>query len=300
MNSVVALATCAQLPELWTDDQVLLAALREMGAEVESPVWDSPRADWSAYDLVVIRSTWDYWHRRSEYLEWTRAVAAASRLCNPPDVVEWNTHKGYLRDLAAAGVPVVPTAWFTAGTRVDLSAVQAQRGWSDIVVKPAVSAGAEDTLRLADVGAVALQELADRVSPTRDVMVQPYVEAVDTTGERSLLYINGELAHAVRRPPYLSAGLFADSELTEPAADEAAVAERVLRAVPGQGPLLYARVDLVRDAEGDPMLMEVELVEPQLFFALSPGTTERMAHAVLSRAAEARAGNEGRSRTSGS
>ncbi|HVE63732.1 MAG TPA: hypothetical protein VNB94_08035, partial [Mycobacteriales bacterium] len=280
-RGIVALATCARLPDLWTDDQVLLERLRTCGLEVETPVWNDPAADWSAYSLVVVRSTWDYWHRRDEYIAWAHHVAAVSTLLNPADVIEWNTHKGYLRDLAGAGVPTAATAWLDAGASVDLAALMADRGWSDVVVKPAVSAGAEDTLRLADVGLVALQALADRVLTDRDVMVQPYLSAVETSGERSLLFIDRVLTHAVRRPPYLIAGRFADSAIVAAAEGERALAGQVLDAIPHD--LLYARVDMVPDEDGSLVLMEVELVEPQLFFALSPAATQQMCAAIEAR-----------------
>ncbi|HVF20039.1 MAG TPA: hypothetical protein VNA14_07345 [Mycobacteriales bacterium] len=292
----VALASCDRLPDLWDDDQVLAAELRRRGLDLSSPAWDDLSVDWAGFDLVVIRNTWDYWHRREEFVAWAHAVDAATTLLNPPDVVGWNTHKGYLRELATAGVPVVPTAWLAAGSHADVAGLIAERGWVDVVVKPAVSAAADDTLRLRTAGVDDVQRLVDRVLPSRDVMIQPYVDAVDTTGERSLLYIAGELTHAVRRPPYLSAGIDADSTPADAADDEIAVAEQVLDAVPGgRDRLLYARVDLIRDGDGAPMLMEVELVEPQLFFRLSEPATQRMATAI-----EALAGSAGRGTTSGS
>ncbi len=292
----VALATCTRLPDLWTDDQPVAALLRDRGLDVATPAWDDPGVDWSGFDLVVIRSTWDYWHRRPAYVAWARHLADVSVLLNPAPVVDWNTHKGYLRELADAGVPVVPTAWLDAGSTANIAALMRDRGWTDVVVKPAVSAAAEDTLRSGTAGMSAVQELADRVLPTRDVMVQPYQSAVESTGERSMLFVDGELTHAVRRPPYLTTGIGAESVRAEPADDEVAVAEQVLAAVPGgAAQLLYARVDMVRDDEGAPRLMEVELVEPCLFFALSDVATQRMASAI-----EARAGTARRSTTSGS
>lgn len=289
----VALATCAALPDLWTDDQVLRSALVDRGTQVATPVWDDPAVDWAAYSIVVVRSTWDYWHRRTEYVGWARHVEAVSTLLNPAAVIEWNTHKGYLRDLEAAGVPIVPTTWLGAGSSVDLGALLAEKGWTDAVVKPAVSAGAEDTARLGDVGLPELQALAERVLTERDLMVQPYLTSVETSGERSLIYVEQELTHAVRRPPYLSAGRFADSVPAAPADDEQLLAQRVLDAIPHD--LLYARVDMARGDDDVLMLMEVELVEPQLFFALSPTGSQRMCAAI-----EARAGSAGSSSSTGS
>ncbi len=285
----VALATCASLPDLWTDDQLLLASLRANGVATATPVWDDPAVDWASYALVVVRSTWDYWHRRDDYVTWARHVESVSTLLNPAEAIEWNTHKGYLRDLEAAGVPIVPTVWLSAGSAVELTELLDERGWSDVVVKPAVSAGAEDTLRLADVGMGVLQSLADRVLADRDLMVQPYLPAVETHGERSLLYVDRELTHAVRRPPYLTAGVWADSVLAEPADDERALAVQVLDAIPHE--LLYARVDMVPDGAGSLVLMEVELVEPQMFFALSATATQRMCASIVARVGIAGSGS---------
>ena len=144
MTARVALATCAEWPELWLDDHPLVAALRARGVAGVPCIWDDPDVDWAGFPLVAVRSTWDYTTQRAAFLAWAERVAAVTTLANPLPVLRWNSHKGYLRDLAAAGVPVVPTVW--ASEVIDLAAVLDERGWSRAVVKPAVSAGGRDTV----------------------------------------------------------------------------------------------------------------------------------------------------------
>ena len=285
----VALATCAELPDLYDDDEPLRAALRERGVDVVPAVWDDAGQDWAAYDLVVIRSTWDYHLRRDAFVRW---AASVPRLENSASLVEWNTDKTYLRELDESGVPVVPTAWVYEPT--SLHALLHELGWPEAVVKPAVSAGARDTLRVgpdSDAG----QSLLDRIVVNGVAMVQPYLASVEGYGERSLLHVDGVLTHAVRRNPALSLDGDAryDATLVDVADDERALAEEVLRELP-ETPL-YARVDVVRDEDGTPLLIELEVTEPQLFLRFSDAAARALADAVV-----ARAGSAGSSTTNGS
>jgi hypothetical protein len=195
----VALVTCAELPELDPDDQLLLAPLAQRGIEVTAAVWDDPAVSWSAFDLVVVRSPWDYIGRREAFVAWAERVP---RLANPADVVAWNTDKRYLAELDAAGVPVVPTSWVEPGTDW---VVPADGEW---VIKPAVSAGSRDTGRY-DVADAAQRRLAAAhvarlQSAGRLVMVQPYLPAVDSYGETALAFLGGEYSHSIRKGPMLA------------------------------------------------------------------------------------------------
>jgi glutathione synthase/RimK-type ligase-like ATP-grasp enzyme len=282
----IALATCAEFPDLFSDDEPLRAALLARGVAPVPAVWDDASVDWAAFDLVAIRSTWDYVARRDAFVAW---AAAVPRLANSARVVAWNTDKTYLRGLAGAGLPVVPTAFVQGG---DLAAILAENGWHDVVVKPAVSAGAANTLRVTG-DLAAGQALLDRIDGT--AMVQPYLDAVEGYGERSLLFAEGAFTHAVRRNPALSTegDTRYDARLVTPTDAELDLARRVLREV-GE-PLLYARVDLVPDATGEPLLMELEVTEPQLFLRFSAPAAEALADAIV-----ARAGSAGSSTTTGS
>ena len=274
MTRRVALATSSALPDLWDDDAALPGALAALGVDAVPAVWDDAAVDWASYDLVVVRSTWDYTWRREEFLAWADAVP---RLANPAAVLRWNTDKRYLGELAAAGVPVVPTTYVAPG---EAHVVPAH----EHVVKPTVSAGARDTARFA-AGEDSTAHAAALLAAGRTVMVQPYQAAVDEAGETSLLAFLGELGHAARKAPVLVPTL-ADSlavEVTprEPSPAELAVARQVLAALPFDAPLLYARVDLVPGPDG-PLLLELEVTEPCLFLQQAPGATERFAAAVVS------------------
>lgn len=261
------------MPELYDDDSGLPAALHALGIDAVPAVWDDPAVDWAAYDLVVVRSTWDYTRRRPEFLAWADAVP---RLANPAAVLRWNTDKRYLAELAAAGVPVVPTTFVAPGEHYDVPPYEH-------VVKPTVSAGARDTRRFA-AGQDSTVHARALLDAGRAVMVQPYQVRVDEAGETALLAFRGVHSHAARKAPVLVPALDDPDEVAiearEASAAEQAVARQVLDAVPFEGPLLYARVDLVPGADGSPLLMELEVTEPCLFLQHAEGATERFVAAV--------------------
>ncbi|PSK96953.1 hypothetical protein CLV30_12437 [Haloactinopolyspora alba] len=286
----VALATCAQMPDLQDDDALLLEPLRERGIDATPVPWDDAEADWASFDLVVLRSTWDYARRRDEFLAWARHVPS---LANPAELVEWNTDKTYLRELAAAGVPVVPTTWVDPGEAVALPAD------GEYVVKPAVGAGSLDT------GRYRLDESAHRelaaahverlTAQGRTVMLQPYLAAVDEAGETAVLYLGGRFSHAIRKGPMLdgpdqgSGELFRPEQIDarNPSSAELDLARRTLDALPADGAdLLYARVDMIPGADGAPVVLEVELTEPSLFLDHDAAAPARFADAVAARVSE--------------
>ncbi|GAA4209123.1 ATP-grasp domain-containing protein [Microbispora amethystogenes] len=242
-------------PIIRFDDEREIVLAAWLGAGIEgSPVnWHDPAVDWADFDAAVVRSAWDYIDRRDEFVAWAHRVERVTRLFNPAPVLEWNTDKTYLRTL---GVPIVPTFWPEPGAELP--------EWEEYVVKPAVSGGARDTIRTAD-RETAAAHAAALLAEGRTAMVQPYIPSVEQEGELSLLYFGGRFSHAVRRNPMLSGEPVAANRATlrDPDDDQFALAERVLAAVPQD--LLYARVDLVRMPDGEPVLIEVELTEPYLF-----------------------------------
>lgn len=291
----VALATSRAFASLADDDLPVLAPLADLGVIVEPAVWDDPAIAWHAYDLVVVRSTWDYVERRADFLAW---AARVPRLANPADLLTWNTDKRYLRELGAAGVPVVETTWFEPDRDDDLAPLPWEGTY---VVKPAISASARDTHRhdLGDRGgrSAARAHIARLVRAGRTAMLQPYLDAVDTNGETSLLFMAGAFSHAARKAAVLAAGggevAPGGEEISarEPRQAELDVADRALAAVPG-GPerLLYARVDLIDGPDGMPRLLELELTEPSLFLRVEAGAPQRFAAAIASWARDAAAG----------
>jgi glutathione synthase/RimK-type ligase-like ATP-grasp enzyme len=282
----VALATCSLLPNLDADERQVIPALEACGMTAEARVWDDPAVRWDEFRVVVIRSTWDYAERRDAFLEWAGSLP---RVLNTVQVIRWNTDKSYLRALAASGIPVVPTTWVKpdAGDR----AFQLPEG--NLVVKPAVSSGAQNTSRYGPGDHRAARTHVERLlAEDREVMVQPYVPSVDANGETGLIYIDGVFSHAVRKGALLRAPGVATDELwareditpRTPGEDERAVAEAVLDALPwSPTTLLYARVDLVRGDDNAPLLLELELAEPSLFLGLGSGAALRLAEGIARR-----------------
>jgi glutathione synthase/RimK-type ligase-like ATP-grasp enzyme len=291
MRPRIALVTCAELPGADDDTRELLAPLAALGVDPCPVVWSDRAVDWEGFDLAIVRSCWDYASRRNEFLEW---AARVPRLANPSAVLAWNTDKHYLRELEAEGIPTVPTIWLAPDDAWDTT--DAALGGADWVIKPAVSLASLDTGRY-DLRALADRRLAAdhvrRLQHTgRHVMVQPYCGAIDTEGETSLVFLAGVFSHAVRKGAMLDGpdrgldrrflpGGGARLAPHRPNPAERTLAERVVDAVPGRRrQLLYARVDLVPDADGAPRLMELELTEPQLFFRLVPESAQRFARTV--------------------
>ena len=287
----VALVTAAPARGLDEDMPLLLPALGGRGLPAREVVWDDPAIDWGGFDLVVVRSTWDYFARRGEFLAWAERVGAVATLHNPASILAWNTDKRYLRELAGAGVAIVPTTFLAPGEPLVLLSP------TELVVKPAVSAGSNDTARYdAADGAAARAHVERLQAQGRVAMVQPYQRAVDVHGETALVYFDGELSHAIEKGaifaarPEIVGGLFAREEIRPrtPSPAEVAAGASVLRALAallpaGSLPLLYARVDLVPLADGSPAVLELELCEPSVFLAHAEGAAERFAAAIARR-----------------
>jgi hypothetical protein len=286
----VALATFRGLPDLDPDDHPLRDALARRGHRVTAAVWDDPAIGWGSFDVVVLRSTWDYFHRRGDFLAWALWVSAATRLLNPLALVRWNTHKSYLLELRTRGATVVPTEIAAAGSRLDVAARMAAHGWTRAVVKPAVGADSFGAMLASPDTLPAAQAHAETLLRERDVMLQPYLRSVEEPGERCLVHIDGVFSHAVRKRSLFLGGRHVGPEgiAVEADADERAEAARVLR-LAGATDALYARVDLARDDAGRPCLMELELAEPTLFLTVNPGAAEALAEAIERRASAPRA-----------
>ena len=287
----IALVTARAARELDEDLAPLFAALSGAGAAVRVVEWDDAQVDWSQFDLTVLRSTWDYSMRLTEFLDWTERASKATRLINPASVVRWNTDKHYLAELQQADVRTVPSTFVEPGENAAqaMNAFLVRHAASEFVVKPAISSGARDAQRYGrreiDAAIAHMRRLLDT---DRSVVVQPYLDRVDADGETALIYFGGRFSHAIRNAALLRRGeaptraLFAaeDIRARTPKLDELRTAERALGAMPFATPL-YARIDLIRDADAAPCLLELELTEPSLFFAQAPGSAERFAALLL-------------------
>ncbi|MEU0116385.1 hypothetical protein ABZ137_22490 [Streptomyces bobili] len=289
----VALVTTVPRPEINTDHDMplLLAALNTAEVMASSVEWDDQDVDWSQYSLVLIRSTWDYTWRSGEFLEWVDRCSRVTTLLNPPPVVHWSSDKYYLARLAEAGVPAVPTQYLTPDTTSSVTA--ALPTTDEYVIKPAVGAGARYAARYkADDQDTAVRHIRHMHDEGLTAMVQPYMSRVEVSGERALVFFDGSFLHAVRKKAVLASDVpfhhrkvaHPGLEPWAPTSSELEVAERALSVVPDPGQLFYARVDLVDDEAGRPTVMELELIEPNLFLGVQPSSVATVARAISERA----------------
>lgn len=279
---LIALVTADGYADLDEDLPLIAAALAELGVASDVVAWDDPAAAWPSYDGVLLRSAWDYVPRRDRFVRWACEVGDA--LLNPAPMVAWNTDKTYLRELAAAGVPTVPTEFVPPG-----AVATVPEHWAEIVVKPTISASAADTSRFPDLAA-AEPLLAAIHGSGRTAMVQPYLAGIERAGETAVMILGGAYSHAARKEAVLAEVVSGTGEhpAMSPAAadpDQLAAARAALAALPaGLGTPVYARIDLVPGVDGAPLLMELELTEPSLFLPLAadpPAAAGQLARAVL-------------------
>ncbi|MEO6772562.1 MAG: hypothetical protein ABI467_05995 [Kofleriaceae bacterium] len=267
------IATCVTLPEPDADAAPLAAALERAGIGHALVAWDDPHANWDAPGATIIRSTWNYVHDVDAYLAWVTRAATAGPLWNPPAIVRGNVFKRYLLDLARRGVPVVSTTLVERGGTIEPPRER-------VVIKPEVGAGSVRTRVFAAGDPDAVAHCA-AITAHGAALVQPYLASVEAYGERSLVWIDGELSHAVRKSPRFTG----DAEsVTGPfpiAPEEREVALAALAPIADQ--ILYGRVDLARDPSGQPVVMELELVEPSLFFAKHAPSADRFVAALRRR-----------------
>jgi len=279
----IAFVTNAELPNLTEDDQLAAQALRQASIEVVPARWDDAQVDWSSFAAVVLRSTWDYHQRADEFAAWLdRLEATGVPVWNPLDIVRWNMDKTYLRDLQEEGVQVVPSVWLLQNVTVDLADLLNQKGWEKAVIKPVISASAHQTHTVDAHDLKDGQAKLDGLLAKGGAIVQSFMDEVQTKGEWSLLFFNKKYSHAAIKKPkqddfrvQWEHGGTAESAIASPEliSQAQAVVDKV------EERLLYARVDGI-ERGGQFFLMELELIEPFLFFGYDPGAPARFAQAL--------------------
>lgn len=278
----IANVTATSLPQPDPDEGIFVGALRARGHEVEVVAWDDASVDWRSFDLAVIRSTWNYVHHVDAFRDWLARVSEQTRLENPAASVRWNLDKRYLRELAERGVPIVPTHFVELEDATPSRDMLAR--FDDVVIKPAVSAGSftTDRFRMGDAAERARAEaFLDEHRRTRVMMVQPYQTSIDHEGERSLVFVDGELTHMMKKRPRFLSGPIAIEGPIPSSSEERALAAQVL--APFDGKLLYARVDVVPSSTGELQLMELEITEPYLTLDHHPPALDAFVSAVCRR-----------------
>ena len=257
-------------------------AMEARGGSLIEIDWRAPLADFAGCELVLVGTPWDYWDYEQEFLGKLDALETAGiMVCNPPDLVRWNSRKTYLRELAERGAGTIPTMWVERPTAADLATAFETFGCDRVVAKRQVGAGAEgQSIHCAG------EVPADWAMP-HPAMIQPYLPQIASEGEISFLFVDGTFSHAlVKRPAsgdYRVQSLYGGTEeALQPAAGDLAAAQAVVEAIPFATPL-YARIDMVRGADGTLLLMEAELIEPYLYPLQGPELGPRMAEAIVRR-----------------
>lgn len=295
---MLALVSVAAAHPLDEDLVPLSAALDAAGIAHRIVYWDDAFVNWGSFSAAVIRSPWDYIDKLPEFLAWAARVSEQTVLLNPLNVIESNTDKHYLDVLAKQGIHTVPSRFIEPEQHAEdgLQAFLDEFAHAEFVVKPAVGAGSKDAQRYGrEETEAALMHIHRLQFKNRSVLLQPYLSKVDDAGETALLFFNGVYSHAIRKGPLLKRNegptdlLFAPEQIIAraPSDDEHKLAQHVVAALPGlfqlDGPLAYARIDLLLDEDGKPCLLELELTEPSLFFNYADGAAERFVEALKSR-----------------
>jgi glutathione synthase/RimK-type ligase-like ATP-grasp enzyme len=271
---------------IFEEDRLVCDALSRHGVQATRADWADPNVDWSTFDAAVFRTTWDYFDRFGEFQRWLDRVESEVALINPAPLVRWNWDKHYLLQLQDAGVAIVDTVFFERGDQVDLPAELETRGWSDAVLKPAVSGAARHTYRIRSGEAAAHQARLDTLLASEAMMLQPFVDSVLTDGELTAVVIDGQVTHAVRKRAKPGdfrvqddfGGTVHSHVLTD---DEVRFAQTAFEACPTAP--AYGRLDMVRDADGQLRAMELELIEPELWFRFHHPAADAFAEALVRR-----------------
>ena len=268
--------TYCDLPILDADDRFVAAELEKRGYRCAIADWRDQTIDWSNAGICVLRSTWDYHLHYQEFLAWLTKVSSQTKLWNDCELVRWNSNKRYLFDLEKASIPIVPTVLFDQSQPVNLDAVLDQHGWSKGILKPVVGLSTFGVRKI-ERDEADIQAHLDGMLKTSDVLLQPFIDTVHERGERALVFLGGEYSHTIRKSafqPLAQAGE-AGETLEEPDEHELQLARQVLSQV--KKPVAFARVDLIRDAAGRDLLMELELVEPSLYLNMFPQAISKFA-----------------------
>jgi hypothetical protein len=277
----IALVTCQEFPDLYEDDQLFRHELLKLGFEVHAVCWDA-QVNWSDFNHIIVRSTWDYFHHFPEFLLWLDIIeTSGSKIWNTVPVMRWNSNKKYLLNLENKGIPIVPTVWIDAAdNKPQLARVFAATGWEEAILKPAVSGGAFNTVRVNANNADEQQNSLQKILTTGTAMLQPFLREIQALGEYSFLFFNGQYQYTVLKIPkpgdfrvqseHGSTTIKVD--VPDNLISQAQKVMDVLDFVP-----LYARVDMV-NVQGQLKLMELELIEPLLYLAYDDGAAVRFAN----------------------
>jgi len=286
MKKRVALITWAGLPQGAESEQLLLPLLAASGVDAQMMDWRDSSVAFSEFDLVVLRSCWNYHLHAKEFADWLIRTAGQRPILNKADTVLWNSYKFYLRELKALGIEIAPTCFVSGGEGMNEDHLAQAQGWEKVVVKPAISASAYKTWLFGREELPPAEEIAELMHG-KDFLLQQFIPEIQTQGEISFVYIDGRYSHAVLKRPAVDDFRVqqehgGSAELFTPSASLLQEANAIAQAVPQVRDSLYCRLDAV-ERNGKLILMELELIEPELFLGLAEGAAERFAAAIINR-----------------
>ncbi len=277
-------------PSAYTDNilleyRLLKEALEKMGLKVDRTYWDDPNYDWSQTRAVVFRTIWDYFERFDEFWPWLQSIETKTQLINPLSLIKWNIDKAYLFDLEQRGIPVVPSVLVKKGHAQNLIEIARSMNWTDLVVKPTIAGGGYLTYKFSYAELAGHQAQFDDLVAQRDMLVQGYISSITEKGEASLMVFGGEFTHSILKRA--KAGDFRVQDdfggsvhPYEPSPDEVLLAQKVMAQCPEV--LAYGRVDIVWDDYNQPMVSELEIIEPELWVRQAPWAADHFARAIAS------------------
>ena len=275
------------LANILLDDRLLADALRARGLSSVRVDWNRPDVDWSAFRCAMFRTTWNYFTMFPDFTAWLARVEGQTRILNVPSIVRWNWDKHYLADLEAQGIPVVPSRFIEKGEARSLGDLLAATGWEDAIVKPCVSGGAYHTYRIHRGNAAEVDGAVRGLLDDGALLLQPFQDDIVRTGEDTLMVLGGRYTHAVRKRAKADDFRVQDDfggtvHRLEPVPEQMQLAERAMAACAnGDRPApLYGRVDMVRGNDGRYAVMELELIEPELWLRYHPPAAEMLAEAI--------------------
>lgn len=281
-HSQVLLVTASNMPKQDQETQLLVKHLQSLGIDAKIVAWDDANVSWSKARLCIIRTPWDYFQRLDEFLQWVTYVETTTAIWNPVEVVVWNSHKRYLIDLASKGLPTIPTVLIQQHEGRSVQDILGQQGWREFVIKPCVSIGAIGAGKY-HVSDPQAQKHLDSLIKDGDVLIQRFIPEIETEGEISLIFFEGEFSHSVRKRPTKGEYRVQDHhggsiEIYTPTKQDLDIAIAAIQAVKPSVP--YARVDMVPTTLM-PFIMELELIEPDLFFRFSEVALNRFARQIM-------------------
>jgi len=271
------------LGNILRDDALLQEALGRLGLSSQRVDWADPEVDWTRFRCAVFRTTWDYFDRIDDFRGWLDVAEGATRLLNPASLVRWNLDKHYLDELAGKGVPVVPSRILERGEATPLARLLEETGWPEAVIKPCISGAARLTFRVDRTTADAVDEGLRAPRAGEAFLLQPFQESVLHSGEVTLVVVDGEVTHGVRKRARPGDFRVQDDHggtvhPHTPSSREVEVALGAMAACPS--PPVYGRVDLVEDNQGELAVMELEVIEPELWLRAHPPAATALARAI--------------------